>query len=336
MTAVARTKRRRAARRAGVLSVDGLSKAYGDVVAVDDVSLAVRAGEVHGLLGPNGAGKTTILKVVVGLLRADRGRVEIGGWDARSHGRSARACLGFAGQDVALYPKEWVRSNLSFFAGMLGVRAGQIAARVAEVVRQFEIGELADQKVGSLSGGQQRMVHLAVAVLHRPRLLVRDEPTAGSTPWPGSGCSTSCGGWRRRGTAILFSSHYLSEVENLCEQVTIINRGRVVAAGPVTDVIAQHGGGRVEIDMAGTVVVHDGDDVVAVLADVSDRGGIDGVRVIRPSLEAAFVAQVGRGGEGGGQATSTRRHPGGSPLLSGGGRPCSREERGRGARGGAR
>ena len=159
------------------LEVESVVKRYGDRVALDDVSLSVEPGEVCGLLGPNGAGKTTLVSIIAGLREADSGRVSVAGVDMATGGRVARAQVGLAAQETGIYPTVTVRENLVLFADLAGYRNPQRDQRVEDVAEILELTEFLPRLARHLSGGEKRRLHTAMALLHRPRVLLLDEPT---------------------------------------------------------------------------------------------------------------------------------------------------------------
>jgi ABC-2 type transport system ATP-binding protein len=204
-----------------VLAVDGLRKAYRDLVAVDGLGFAVQEGETYGLLGPNGAGKSTAISIVVGVLAADAGTVHA----------PPKERVGYVPQSLALYPDLTGRQNLRFFAGMYGLRRAEARSRTAEVLRLVGLSERADDAVGAYSGGMARRLNIAVGLLNRPSLLVLDEPTAGVDPQSRTAILDSLQRLTGEGLAVLYTTHYMEEAERLCDRVGIVDRGRMLAEG---------------------------------------------------------------------------------------------------------
>ena len=272
------------------LEVVDLYKRYGDVAAVRGVSFSVEPGSVMGLLGPNGAGKSSTVGCIAGLLQPDAGSIRV---NLRARATRSRAWLGIATQDLALYPDLTVSQNLWFF-GRLGSRiASSLDTTVGSVIEHLELGSLTGRRVRDLSGGQQRLVHVGVAAAHGPKVLILDEPTAGLDVRARGLVLDFARRLADGGTAVVYSSHYLQEVEDLCQRVVIIDGGRCIALGTVDELITRHGAGRVELDVAGSTHVHAGSDVAAAVASVAALGTIEDVRVLRPSLEAVFVQLTG-------------------------------------------
>ncbi|HYU86306.1 MAG TPA: ABC transporter ATP-binding protein, partial [Kribbellaceae bacterium] len=192
-----------------MLHIRGLCKAYGDLKALQGIDLDVRAGEIVALLGPNGAGKTTLVSIVAGLRKADSGTVEVDGLDALRRSAEVRRRVGLAPQDLGVYPVVSVRQNLRLFGELAGVRRTDLKARVDEVAEALAITDLLDRKGGELSGGQKRRVHTAIALLHRPRLLLLDEATTGADVETRGHILELVKELAADGSAVLYSTHYL-------------------------------------------------------------------------------------------------------------------------------
>jgi ABC-2 type transport system ATP-binding protein len=245
-----------------VLELDGLDKRYGDVVALDGLTFSVPAGRACGFVGPNGAGKTTAMRIVLGVLAPDGGAVR---WHGRPVDAATRARFGYMPEERGLYPKMRVHDQLTYFARLHGVEAGAAAEAADRWIDRLGLGERARDRVEALSLGNQQRVQLGVALVHDPEVLVLDEPFSGLDP---VGVDVMSGVLRERadaGVPVVFSSHQLELVERLCEDVAIVNRGRLVAAGSVEE-LRERGRGegeRVRVRIAG-----DGDGDGAWLAGV--------------------------------------------------------------------
>jgi ABC-2 type transport system ATP-binding protein len=294
------------------LRVVELTKRYGDRVALDAVSVDVAAGEVFALLGPNGAGKSTFVSVVAGLRRADHGVVIVDGVDALAHRGVARSRVGLAPQETALYEVLTVRENLRFFAELVGLRRRARDARIDEVGEALRLRALMDRVVGRLSGGERRRVHTAIAFLHRPPLLLLDEPTVGADVETRVALLEVVRAAADDGAAVLYSTHYLPEVEALGASVAILVAGRVIASGAVDELVGAYGQVALELTFDGPVpavlaMPRDDDGVVRVvtprpaaeLASIVGRLGshadrLRAVEVVRPSLDSVFISLTGR------------------------------------------
>ena len=221
---------------------------YGDRWALEGLSFRVRAGELVGLIGPNGAGKTTTMSVLATLRRADAGSAEIAGHDTVSAAGAARRILGYVPQNLAVYPTLTACENAVFFARLFGLhgRAARQAAREALALVGLE--ERADDVVATFSGGMQRRLNLACGLLHRPRVLLLDEPTVGVDPQSRERIFEAVRAQAASGTAVLYSTHYMEEAERLCDHVLLVDGGRVVASGTPAALIEEAGGGmRLEV-----------------------------------------------------------------------------------------
>ena len=222
-----------------VLQIEGLSKRFGNRLVLDGLSLQVQRGEILGLLGPNGCGKSTVLNIVCQLLHADAGQVQLLGEPLTGLGASARARVGLCAQDCALYPDLLPAENLHFFGRLHGLPAAVRRARVAALMESFGLGPYAATRVGLLSGGWQQRLHLAVALVHRPELLLLDEPTAAVDVAARLDLWRLIEGLRDSGTTILLTSHQLAEAERLCNRIALMQGGRVVAQGTVPELVAK-------------------------------------------------------------------------------------------------
>jgi ABC-2 type transport system ATP-binding protein len=226
------------------LACRDLTYRYGRRRAVDGLTFAVRPGEAYGLLGPNGAGKTTTIRLVCGISAPQSGTVAVAGRRLRpgAAGRAARAGLGYVPQDVALYPTLSVAENLHFWATVLGVPRRRRPERAREVLELVGLADRAGDRVDRCSGGMQRRVNLAVALLHEPRLVVLDEPTVGVDAQSRAALLRALSDLRDGGTALLYTSHYMDEVARLCDRVGIVDRGRLLAEGAPAALVAEYPG----------------------------------------------------------------------------------------------
>jgi ABC-type multidrug transport system ATPase subunit len=299
-------------RSGAMLHVSGLRKSYGEIEALRGVDLDVAAGEIVALLGPNGAGKTTLVSIVAGLRRADAGVVEVDGLDARRRSAEVRRRIGLAPQDTGIYPVVSVRRNLLLFGELAGLGRAELRRRINEVAEALDIGELLDRQAGKLSGGQKRRVHTAIALLHRPSLLLLDEATTGADVETRGHILELVRQLAAEGSAVLYSTHYLAEVETLGSAAAILDRGQVIARGDVGELIGAHAVPVVELTFDGEVpaiLSHGGAtvegsrlrlptrDPAATLMEVVPQvppGVLSSVEIIRPSLEAVYLALTGR------------------------------------------
>jgi ABC-2 type transport system ATP-binding protein len=228
-----------------VLRVEGACRRYGDAVALEDVDLTIGGGEVYVLLGRNGAGKSTLAKAAIGALALDHGTVRVMDADP-SRDPAARRAIGVAPQDIALFPHLTVAENVAAFATLAGVRAG-LREAVDAAMRDTDCLARAHQRIDQLSGGWRRRANLAAAIVHRPRLLVLDEPTEGLDPESRAVLGALIADLRSRRTAVLLISHATEEAASLADRVGVLDKGRLVAEGRPADLLTRAFGARQEI-----------------------------------------------------------------------------------------
>ena len=227
-----------------ILEVDNLVKKYGDFEAVKGVSFSVEEGEVFGLLGPNGAGKTQTISMLTGVIPPTSGTARIGGFDILKERDKVKKINGLVPQDLALYPTLSARTNLNFFGQIYGLRGRELKERVEDVLRIVALTERADGVVDKFSGGMKRRVNIAAGLVHQPRLLFLDEPTVGVDPQSRNHIFESVQRLNReRGMSVVYTSHYMEEVETLCHRAAIIDEGRIIALDTIKNLIALLGGG---------------------------------------------------------------------------------------------
>lgn len=220
------------------LQIDGLYKRFSDHQVLDGFNLQVAHGEVVGLLGPNGCGKSTVLNIICQLLQADAGEVQLMGQPMRKQSAHARARIGYCAQASALYPDLFPQENIQFFARLYGVPAAQRNARVGELMERFGLVSYAATRAGMLSGGWQQRLSLAVALVHRPDLLLLDEPTVAVDVEARLDLWRLIEDLRDSGTTILLTSHHLAEAQRLCTRIALMRSGKVVADGSVPELIS--------------------------------------------------------------------------------------------------
>jgi ABC-2 type transport system ATP-binding protein len=229
-----------------MISVEALTKDYGSVVAVRDVSFQVKAGEIVGFLGPNGAGKTTTLRILAGFLGATAGRVSIAGFDVATDSLKARQKLGYMPEAAPLYPELRVREYLSFRAALKQVPRQERRSAVDRALEQAAVGDVAETPIGHLSKGYRQRVALADALVSNPPLLILDEPTAGLDPNQIIEVRKLIAELSANHT-ILLSTHILPEVEAVCDRALVIARGRLLAEGTLAELKALRGGREVAV-----------------------------------------------------------------------------------------
>ena len=234
-----------------ILEVDQLVKKYGNFAAVDGVSFTVDEGEIFGLLGPNGAGKTNTISMLTGVIPPTSGTARIAGHDLVKDREKVKQINGLVPQDLALYPTLSARNNLTFFGRIYGLRGKQLQQRVDEVLEIVALTERANQAVEKYSGGMKRRVNIAAGLLHQPRLLFLDEPTVGVDPQSRNQIFDSVLKLNReQGMSVVYTSHYMEEVEFLCNRVAIIDQGKIVALDTIKNLIAMLGGGVIRVGLS--------------------------------------------------------------------------------------
>ena len=225
-----------------MIAVTDLVKQYGGFTAVDGVSLEVKAGQIHGFLGPNGAGKTTTIRMIAGLLKPTAGRIVVNGHDLATEPEAAKASLGFIPDRPFIYEKLTAGEFLRFHAGLYGMDGAGVDDRIGEMLDLFELARWRDELVESFSHGMKQRLVMSAAFLHRPQSVLVDEPMVGLDP---RGARLIKDVFRRmagRGVAILMSTHTLEVAEEMCDIVSIILKGRIIASGTVDDLRAMAGG----------------------------------------------------------------------------------------------
>lgn len=299
-----------------VLEAKGVEKSYGDLRVLEGVDLEIQPGEIIGLLGPNGAGKTTFVSIVAGLRRADKGEVRVAGVDALRNSRDARRHLGLAPQDLGVYATLTVRRNLEFFAEINGLRGEELRKRVEEVGEDLSLTPKFDALAGTLSGGQQRRLHTAMALLHRPALCLLDEPTVGADVRTRQEILDLVKRLAENGHAICYSTHYLPEIEELGAIVAILEGGRIIARGPIAELVAKHGSQAIELQFDGpapevqlsvdgevtreesVIRIRTSDPPKVAATAMSQLGSatqrLTGIEIIRPSLQSVYLALTDR------------------------------------------
>ncbi len=302
-------------KKAPALDVAGVTKSYGPKPALRGVDLEIAPGQVVSLLGPNGAGKTTLLSIIAGVLSPDAGTVRVNGFDIADHPLRAQRSLGFAPQSTGLYEPLTVKENLRFFGELAGVDHRRLDRRVSEVCDALLLGGLRERRCQHLSGGEKRRVHTAIALIAEPPVVMLDEPTVGADIETRYALIALVQDLAKGGSAVLYTTHYLPEVEALNAAVVVIDGGRVVAQGSVDQLIAAHGSGELElrfkgsaprVEVNGLPIRNDGErlwvstpEPAPVAARIlnhldDDIHRLDSVAVLRPSLESAFLNLTGR------------------------------------------
>jgi ABC-2 type transport system ATP-binding protein len=233
-----------------ILEVEELVKKYGDFSAVKCISFKVEEGEIFGLLGPNGAGKTQSISMITGVIPPTSGTVRISGHDILKEPQVVKQQTGLVPQDLALYPTLSARANLMFFGRIYGLGGKELRQRVDDVLRIVALTERADQAIEKYSGGMKRRINIAAGLVHQPDLLFLDEPTVGVDPQSRNNIFESVQHLNReRGMSIVYTSHYMEEVELLCNRVAIIDQGQIIALDTIKNLINMLGGGIIRVGL---------------------------------------------------------------------------------------
>ncbi len=298
------------------LRIEGLVKRFGELTAVDGITLELKSGECLGLLGPNGAGKTTLIRSIVGRVIPDAGTVSIFGEQADSTG--ARASLGWVPQELALYWRLTCRENLESFGQFHGLRGASLKTAVEWCLDWAAISDRADEPVKNLSGGMRRRLNMAGGLIHRPKVILMDEPTVGVDPQARNRIFEMIEKLRGEGVSMIYTTHYMEEAERLCDRIAIIDHGRIIALGTKDELVrnafasrsevlarfakaddavaawVKERGGVLENGIARFTIVHATE--IAELLDAATKAGheLADISLRKPNLESVFLHLTGR------------------------------------------
>ncbi|TVQ81539.1 MAG: ABC transporter ATP-binding protein [Phycisphaeraceae bacterium] len=277
-----------------MLMLQDVRKRYGSLVAVDGLSLTIERGEIMGFLGPNGAGKSTSINMIVGLMHPDSGTIRIGDQGPPSN-PAARRQIGVAPQSLAVYSEMSARENLDFIGRVYGLDRSKRRRRCDELLERIGLSDRADDRVRTFSGGMMRRLNLAMAIMHAPKLVLLDEPTAGVDPQSRLAIFDLVRQLNDEGATVLYTTHYMEEAQRLCTRVAIIDHGRILDHGPVNHLIAKHAAGSIiHIEHPDGEQRIESDDPMRDLAEAMARPGVTGVRIDRGDLETVFLSLTGR------------------------------------------
>lgn len=277
-----------------MLRLVDVKKRFGQIQAVDGVTLDIARGEVFGLLGPNGAGKTTALSMVMGLLAPDSGSIEIEG-KGSTRDPAVRRMIGVAPQALALYDDLTAEENLAFFASLYGIGRGDGRRKAAELLSLVGLDDRAKDRVKGFSGGMKRRLNLAAALVGDPEILLLDEPTAGVDPQSRQNIVEAVLALRERGRTIVYTTHFMEEAQRVCDRVGIMDKGRLLVVGTLDELIRTHGGLTTVVveTAAGTRTVQTPEPVAEVSRAIG-AGDVLNIRVERANLESVFFTLTGR------------------------------------------
>jgi ABC-2 type transport system ATP-binding protein len=305
-----------------MIEINGLVKKYGDRVAVNGVSFCVHEGEIFGLLGPNGAGKTTTISILATLFPPDGGQVTIAGYDLVRETSKIKPLIGFVPQELALYPTLSGWDNLAFFGRIYGLRSTALKERIAAVLDLVGMRDRAGDAVRTFSGGMKRRLNIAAGLIHQPRVLFLDEPTVGVDPQSRNFIFEYVERLKGEGMTIIYTTHYMEEVERLCDRVAIMDEGRILALDTMKSLIDLMGGGVIYVGLAAdsveaslpsiralphvqAVSAHDGQLKIETsevhpglleLIELCNAGNVPilSLDVLEPNLESVFLHLTGK------------------------------------------
>ena len=298
------------------LRIEELIKRFGSVTAVDGISLEVKPGECFGLLGPNGAGKSTLIRSIVGRVRPNSGRILIFGETPDSE--AARAALGWVPQELAVYPRLTSRENLACFGSYHGLNGDQLKHAITWCLEWAALADRDDEVVNRLSGGMKRRLNMAAGLIHRPRIVLMDEPTVGVDPQSRLRIFEMIEALRRKGMSVIYTTHYMEEAERLCDRIAIIDHGRIIALGSKDELIQNAFGSRSQVvvrladtgdrvlrwierhggrsvDGTAQFTIDQPTEIAALLQAAANEGHeVLDVSLHRPNLESVFLQLTGR------------------------------------------
>ncbi|MEC1601760.1 MULTISPECIES: ABC transporter ATP-binding protein [Bacillus] len=225
-----------------MLQAENIKKAYGKKTIVKGISFSLRKGESFGLLGPNGAGKSTTISMISGLVPLDGGEITVGGYVIGKDTNKAKQKIGIVPQEIALYPTLTAQENLVFWGKMYGLTHGEAKKRSTEVLEYVGLTERAKDKIETFSGGMKRRINIGAALMHKPELLIMDEPTVGIDPQSRNHILETVKQLNETGMTVIYTSHYMEEVEYLCDRIGIIDQGEMIAIGTKNDLCSRLGG----------------------------------------------------------------------------------------------
>ncbi|MEN6314449.1 MAG: ABC transporter ATP-binding protein [Clostridiaceae bacterium] len=229
-----------------VIKARGLVKKYGRCIVLDHLDLDIVKGEIFGLFGPNGAGKSTLVSILATVCKPTAGILMINGSDAVHQPDKARAVIGLVPQEIALYPMLSGLDNLDFWAGIYGLRGSQKKQRIDEAVSVARLEDRIKDRVSKYSGGMKRRLNIAVSLLHHPEVLLMDEPTVGVDIQSRRYILDALAGLKKEGRTIVFTSHYIDELETLCDRIAVMGNGKILAMGRSADLVKEHGANNLE------------------------------------------------------------------------------------------
>ncbi len=305
-----------------VVEIKNLVKRYNDFLAVDNVSLNIGEGEIYGLLGPNGAGKTTTINTLIGLIKADNGEINIHGRNINKYSDEVKREIGIVPQEIAIYDELTAMENVTFFARLYGLRDGLLKERVKEALDFTGLWDRRNDISRKFSGGMKRRLNIACSIAHHPKLIIMDEPTVGIDPQSRNHILESVRELNRKGSTIIYTSHYMEEVEELCNKIAIMDHGKVIADGTkdeLKNMVSVEDRVEIELSAVNYTVVDNVKKVTGVKDCIADNGRlrvsshkdsknlsriidcivnadleIIAMNIEKPTLETVFLTLTGR------------------------------------------
>ena len=285
-----------------VLNVMNAVKSFGSTKALDDASFELREGEWLALLGPNGAGKTTIVRSIAGRVRLDSGKIVLLGAQLNGTRDAMRRKLGIVPQEIALYPRLTAQENLRCFGELVGLNGAALEERVEWALDFTALSDRANDPIQTFSGGMKRRLNLVCAVLHRPPILLLDEPTVGVDPQSRQRIWEMLESLRRDGASLLLTTHQLDEAQQICDRIVVIDRGKVIADGTLDELVRKTIGSRRQVaitlstgETVRSAVSDIGEDLSKMLSEAKSSGHtVTDVYIESPTLQAVFIHLTGR------------------------------------------
>ncbi len=305
-----------------IVEISNLIKRYDDYLAVDNLNLKIKQGSIFGLLGPNGAGKTTTIKSIMGLLDIDSGSIKVFSKEMNSRNREVKKDIGIVPQEIALFDELTAKENVDFFGKLYGLRGNKLKQATIEALEFVGLSDKEKMYPTQMSGGMQRRLNIACAIVHKPKLVIMDEPTVGIDPQSRNHILESVKELNRLGSTIIYTTHYMEEVEAICDEISIVDHGRVIAQGSkqelkdmiseeqkqileiknvsfsIIDDIKNVNGvvdGNFEDNILTIISKRDSENINDIVSCIIKRGGIiRNLKVEQPSLEDVFLTLTGR------------------------------------------
>ncbi|MCL2248627.1 MAG: ABC transporter ATP-binding protein [Oscillospiraceae bacterium] len=304
-----------------IATMTNIVKRFGDTLALDHLNLNVIEGEILGLLGPNGAGKTTAIRILCGLLDADSGDTNVLGQKQSIKNLKARRELGLVTQEITVFSDLTAVENLRYFGGLYGLRGEELNANVKEMLEFVGLTDRAKKRPGTFSGGMQRRLNIACALVHKPKLVIMDEPTVGIDPQSRNHILESVKEIAKNGTTVIYTTHYMEEVQAICDRISIMDLGRVIAEGTLDELVGRISheqkvnltalqpsdsltaelkeiAGVKSVDVNGSEYVitsaSDSGNVSRIMEIAQRHGGVGAFSEEKPNLENVFLTLTGK------------------------------------------